>query len=222
MYRFKDWQNHWQNLDVPWAGDTSNDKLFEFIDGVEDEFRTLEKSAFIPLAGDTPAVRRLYEYGFSVTAVEFVPEAVREMRVKQFPELSFSEENVRNGKKFSAERVSLYLENIFEFETNTRFSLIFDRAAYVALGESERARYAEILLRNLAPKGFLVIRTAELIGGEWDGPPFSIKADEVRKAFQSLSLVKEEAESITPNQERYLEAGVKDFRYSTFLFRKNS
>lgn len=214
MYKFDDWQNHWKRQDLPWTGEHANDALLEFLPRVEAAIK--EKSALLPLAGDSPAVRWVYERGFSVAAVEYVPEAAHAL-MKTFPEVKFQETELAHGKKFTAPKIEIFQQDIFEF-TSSSFSFIYDRGAYVALPQETRDRYALVIKDNLAPGGFLLLRTAEIIGGEWKGPPHSIPDSEIERNFSELELVEKKSERIVPTQERYVTANVKEFHYSTFLF----
>jgi thiopurine S-methyltransferase len=220
MYHFDDWQRHWLHDDTPWTGQTVNDFAAEYLPRLKQKYALpSDANVLIPLAGNSSAVRFYYEQGFAVSAVEYVPAAVEQLR-KTFPELTFETQELSTGRMFSAPRLRIYQQDFFAFAEPQRYDLVFDRGAFVAIQPKERPRYAEILVQSMKPGALLLIRTAEFLDGIWRGPPYSVTEDQLSISFAELDLVEKEKHEVAPTQERYLEAGVRLIRHWIALFRK--
>ncbi len=217
MVKHSFWQAKWQQNETMWRGDRVNDALAAFLPVLQAEFG-IHPSAevLVPLCGDSPAVRMLYDAGYSVTGVEYVPEAMEALIDGSFPELSF----VAKGSTRFAPRLELVMGDFFTFSAPERFSFIYDRAGYVALSVNDRRRYAEVISTSLRRGGIFLSRTAELNGGPLEGPPFSVTFAEVQSAYPHLQLLSHSFEEGTPTQERYIEAGITTIRHLTCVMKK--
>jgi len=221
MYRFQDWQKHWREGDLPWTGEHVNDVLIDVLPRLFARHSLKEGgTAFVPLSGDSPAVPLLFHENFSVTAVEYVPEAVERLKAVGFPNVKFEKRELQGVVEYSTPRIRILQQDIFSFREKDRFDFIYDRGAYVALSSQERPAYARIIVDSLAPKGILLTRTAELIGGSWQGPPYSITMEELEEAMAPLELLEHSFETVAATQDRLLDAGVTEIRHLTCIFRK--
>ncbi len=223
MYRFNDWQRHWREGDLPWTGEHANDVLVEMLPRLFARHGLKEgSSALVPLAGDSPAVPLLFHEKFLVTAIEYVPEAVERLKAVGFPNIKFERRELDKVVEFATPRIRILQQDIFTFSEKERFNFVYDRGAYVALSSEDRPRYAQIIAESIAPGGLLLTRTAELLGGEWKGPPYSITQDEMNSAFSSFELLEQSQETSLPTAERFSTAGVTEIRHLTCIFRKGA
>ena len=221
MYRFHDWQKHWREGDLPWTGEHVNDVLIDVLPRLFARHSLKEGgTAFVPLCGDSPAVPLLFHESFSVTAVEYVPEAVERLKTVGFPNVKFETIERPGVIEYSTPRIRILQQDIFTFHEKDRFDFVYDRGAYVALSKDERAKYARIIVESLAPKGLLLTRTAEIIGGEWKGPPHSITLEELSEAMAPLEMLEHSFETASATQDRLVEAGVTEVRHLTCIFRR--
>lgn len=211
------WQAKWKHNETMWRGERVNDVLAAFLPILQTEFGIHPPAeALVPLCGDSPAVRMLYDAGYSVTGVEYVPQAMEVLINDSFPELTF----VTKGSTHSAPRLELVMDDFFTFKKPEQFSFVYDRAGYVALSTNDRRRYAEILTTSLRPGGIFLSRTAELIGAPWEGPPFSVTFEEVQGAHPHLRLLSHAFEEVKPTQQRYIDAGITTIRHLTCVMTK--
>lgn len=211
------WQAKWQHNETLWRGEHVNDVLTAFLPALQAEFGIHPPAeVLVPLCGDSPAVRMLYDAGYSVTGVEYVPQAMEALTNSSFPELTF----IAKDSTRSAPRLELVMGDFFTFTAPERFSFVYDRAGYVALSANDRRRYAEVITTSLRPGGILLSRTAELIGAPLEGPPFSVTFAEVQGAHPQLRLLSHAFEEVKPTQERYIEAGITTIRHLTCVMEK--
>lgn len=147
---------------------------------------TAGECVFVPLAGKSLDMAWFASQGLSVLGSELSPLAV-----EQFFEGAASS---RVGNEVSAGAVTLIEGDVFGIPASrlASCSLVYDRAALIALPPEMRTRYvAEVYGRlPLGCRGMLV--TLEYPLAEKSGPPFAVLEDEVRALFSpawSVSLL---------------------------------
>ncbi|MFN8392904.1 MAG: hypothetical protein U0136_21605 [Bdellovibrionota bacterium] len=209
------WQAKWQQNETQWRGERVNDVLRDALPKLQSEFGISPgTNALVPLCGDSPAVRLLYDAGYSVTGIEYVPEAMEALVFGSFSDVELS----KAGNIRRANRIELIEGDFFNFSAVNKFSLVYDRAGFVAIPERQRSAYGRIITDALTPGGVVLSRTAEFLGTEWKGaPPFSVTLEDVRAAFPHLEVLSYEYEDAVPTQPRYVEAGVAKIRHLTIL-----
>jgi len=212
------WQEKWQNNETMWKGEHVNDVLADFLPTLQEKFGILSPSeVLVPLCGDSPAVRMLYDAGYLVTGVDCVPEAIEALIQNSFSEKEF----IVQDAVYTAPGLEFVRGDFFDLNKPERFSFIYDRAGYVALALDDRRRYAKTVTKSLRRGGVFLTRTAELVGTSWnDGPPFSVTFEEVKNAYPDLELVSHEFEDVVPTQSRFLDAGVTTIRHLTCVMQK--
>jgi thiopurine S-methyltransferase len=140
---------------------------------------------FVPLCGKTLDIAWLRSRGHSVAGVELSELAVEQL----FAESGLSPRKSKAGKLdlYSAPGLDIFAGDIFDLspEALGTVDAVYDRAAYVALPEETRERYARhsIALSDAAPH-FLI--TFEYDQRLLEGPPFSIPDAEVARAYEPL------------------------------------
>ena len=218
MCSLENWEERWQQKDTPWVGDRVNDsfysaypRLLQLLQLPPDQI-----SAFVPLAGNSPAVRFLYDKGHAVTAVEYVAEALNSLRTEQFSGIDLKIQDLQSpaakkiGKAYSAGRLSLREQDIFDFPANKQFDLIYDRGALVAFPPEDQPRYARRISDSLSPRGVIFVRCSEFADASaYNGPPFSVGTERIKLLFPDLVIVEESSETIQTTQPRHLDAGIK-------------
>jgi thiopurine S-methyltransferase len=219
----KDWQEKWLTEDTPWIGDPPNKPLYDRYQKLLELGLSPHDPVFVPLCGNSPAVRFLYDRGHHVTAVEFVPEAMGRLQQEQFPTTNFVPHKMPDKEltSFTAERLNLVLGDFFMFNPDRQYSLIYDRGALVALSPDRWKEYAPKILSFLKPNGFYLLRAAEFDQSNFIAPPFSLPDTEAKALFSDLELIEVEEQINTEPPERFKVAGVSQIRYITYLFRLN-
>ena len=217
MCSLENWQTRWQQKDTPWVGDKVNDTFYSAYPRLLQllQLPPEEISAFVPLAGNSPAVRFLYDKGHPVTAVEYVPEALGTLRAEQFPGINFDIQELKSsaaaiiGKEYSAQRLSLLEQDIFLFRAEMQFDLIYDRGALVAFPPEEHPRYAKLISDSLSSRGAIFIRCSNFADSpSYNGPPYPVGTDRIKSLFPELVVVEECSETKQTTQPHHLDAGI--------------
>ena len=205
------WRSAWRAQQTPWVNPKSD--LF-----LRAELRRLKPwrsgSVLIPLAGNSPAVRLLYDLGMNVTAVEYVPEAVRALLHEQFPGIRIQRQKTRDATVFFGRRLSVRQGDFFKLPPELCFDLVYDRAAIVAIPPRRRRPYANILTRATRPGGALFAVGYEFIGGRRRGPPYSLSRAELLTLFPKphWRLLTGRSKTYRSVEPRFAEKGVRQMR----------
>jgi methyl halide transferase len=119
-------------------------------------------------AGKGHDARLFARHGFTVTAVDFAPEAVQIMRQLADP----------------AAPVEVLEADIFHLppELDGRYDYILDYTSFCAIDPGRREEYAAVVTR-LLKRGGLLIMLAFPIGKRPGGPPFVVQPDAVIDLF---------------------------------------
>lgn len=150
-----------------------------------------EARVFVPLCGKTLDIAWLLSKGYRVVGVELIEIAVEQL----FAELGVEPEISTMGgvTHYHEKNIDLFVGSIFDISRPRLGAVeaIYDRAAFVALPEAMRQRYAAHVMEmtNLAPQ---LLITYEYDQRLLDGPPFSISTAEVHQRYGShydLSLL---------------------------------
>ncbi|HLW92018.1 MAG TPA: thiopurine S-methyltransferase [Roseiarcus sp.] len=175
------WRRKWQRNEIAFHEGKANRLLVANF-----KFLSLPKGArvFLPLCGKTRDIHWLLSSGYRVVGAE-----LSEMAIGQL----FEELGVRptiSGDKrigrYGAEGIDILVGDIFNVSRDDlgRVDAVYDRAALVALPETDRGRYAAHLMEiaDRAPQ--------LLISYEYDqrllaGPPFSVTYEEVARRYQA-------------------------------------
>ena len=138
---------------------------------------------FVPLAGKSLDMAWFAAQGYRVLAVELSQVAVDQFIEEHqlAPEVSES----RYGTHYVAGSVEIIRGDVFalDVEALADCSVVFDRAALIALPPELRQRYARELYALLPPgcRGLLI--TLEYPEHEKQGPPFSVTEAEVHELY---------------------------------------
>lgn len=139
---------------------------------------------FLPLCGKTKDIAWLLSQGFRVVGAELSEVAITEL----FDEIGITPtiERHANFSHFSAERLDIYVGDIFTLSTLVLGAVdaIYDRAAMVALPSEMRARYAAHL-RKITHDAKQLLVCFEYDQSQLAGPPFAVSEDEVRAHYSA-------------------------------------
>lgn len=135
---------------------------------------------FVPLCGKTLDIGWLLSRGYRVAGAELSKIAVEEL----FAELGLTPKisKLKTGgvTKYSAKNIDIFNGDIFGVTRKTlgRIDAIYDRAAFVALPENLRKRYAAHL-RQITNKARQLVVSYDYDQSAMPGPPFSISNIEI-------------------------------------------
>lgn len=230
MYTEDDWNECWATGHTPWRGEQADAALMRLYRANQSAILPTEshspeapplRRALVPLCGDSPAVRFLYDAGFSVTGVEFVTEALHALILAQFRDLISDGGTAAFSLPFITDRLELLNRDIFSLPATPSFDLVYDRAALIALPREMRARYASLITDLIHPGGHLLLEATTMTGRGEKGPPFSVERDELDDLYRQFSLIiREETDPVAPPP-NLAERGVSAVVHRRFLFRRS-
>ncbi|PID45696.1 MAG: thiopurine S-methyltransferase [Proteobacteria bacterium] len=173
------WHKKWENSQLGFHESDTNPLLLR-------HFQRLNLDAgariYLPLCGKTRDIAWLLEKGYQVVGVELSEVAVKQL----FEELGAVPEVSSLGQlmHYHAESIDIYVGDIFDITADVLGSVdaIYDRAALVALPPEMRVEYTQHLRETTAhAKQLLICLQYDQL--QMSGPPFSVRADEVRQHY---------------------------------------
>lgn len=234
MYTEDDWHECWATGHTPWRGESVDAGLLRIYQANAEVLGHVgspvvphapktspRRSALVPLCGDSPVVRFLYDAGFSVTGVEFVDDALRALLASSFPELIPHVGAEKLSLPFVTDRLALINDDIFTLPAIPSFDLVYDRAALIALAPEVRTRYAALITTVINPGGHLLLETTTMTGRGEKGPPFSVERAEINRLYSGFLVIAEESTEPTPPSPNLAERGVSDIVHHRLLLRRN-
>lgn len=140
---------------------------------------------FVPLAGKSLDIAWLAAQGYRVLAVELSPLAVEQFFAGQG--LTPRVHDSRYGRHYRAGDIEMICGDAFALDAAALAdcAAVYDRAALIALPPAMRQRYVAELYARLPAGCRALLITLEYPQHEKDGPPFSVREDEVRALYGS-------------------------------------
>jgi len=143
----------------------------------------------VPGAGRGHDAREFARHGFQVTAIDFAPHAIREMKRLSDPNAPIE---ILQHDLFALPR-----------ELDGSFDYLLEYTCFCAIDPKRRTEYADLVTRLLKPGG-TYIDMAFPLDGRAGGPPFSTSENEVlslftERGFKLLTREKPE-DSIKPRR----------------------
>lgn len=166
-------------------------------------------TVFVPLAGKSLDMVWFASQGYRVLGVELSPLAIKQFISEHgvVPEVRES----RYGTHYLAGSVEVIQGDVFALDSAALedCSVVFDRAALVALPPELRRRYVDEVY-SLLPQGCRgLLITLEYPEGEKQGPPFSVSEAEVHELYERDWHVEVlERRDILAQQPSFIEEGV--------------
>ncbi|AKF05825.1 hypothetical protein [Sandaracinus amylolyticus] len=179
------WRTRWAEGRIGWHQGAPSPHLVSHARVLEGAGRVL-----VPLCGKSVDLAWIAARpgGPSVVGVELVEEAARAF----FEEQSIPVHRTHDGPfvRYEGSTIEIVVGDIFEITTAEigRFEACFDRAAMVAMPPSMRGAYVA-QLRSLLEPGARVLLVA-LEHDAPDGPPFSLREDEVRALYAGAKVTR--------------------------------
>lgn len=205
------WLEKWQKGEIGFHLGKVNpllEKYWALVDHVQGH-------VFVPLCGKSRDMAWLAQLGRNVVGVELSPLAVDAF----FVEAGWQAEIVRQGAlaRHAAHQgqVIVWQGDFFELTSAhvAGCSLVYDRAALIALPARLRQRYVEHL-RDLLPTGTqILLVTLEYPQTEMRGPPFSVEEPEVHALYGGWAQIERVvARDVLKENERFRQRGVSDLK----------
>src|SRR5512140_2981139 len=144
----------------------------------------------VPCAGRGHDAREFARHGFDVTAVDFSPTAIQEMKNLADPQAP----------------IQTLEADMFELPQamDGSFDYVLQYTCFCAIDPKRREDYAELVARLLKPDG-VYIDLAFPLDGRAGGPPFAVSVDEIERLFEprGFRLISREKlpDSVSPRRQ---------------------
>ncbi len=208
------WLDRWQENRIGFHEPSVNQHLKRYLPQFE---LPTGASVFVPLCGKAQDIAWLAQQGYQVIGIEFSQLAVE----------AFFEEQMLACEKHDSDRfviyksgnISLLLGDFFDLRYSDLgdCNFVYDRAALIALEQSDRPRYYEHMLSIVPATVSMLLITFVYDQTEMAGPPFAVPTDEVRQHYaDSFSIDLLESNDIIDERPRWRNAGLTALSESVF------
>lgn len=164
----------------------------------------------VPLCGKSVDLSWLAKRGHEVVGVEIAPRAAEEFYETLGQSASVADQGA--FQSWTTKGIEFLVGDMFDLDPGVvgRFDAIWDRAALIALSPDDRVRYVRLLLDLLEPGGRMLLCTLWYDESKMEGPPFSVRGDEVRRHYENvLPLEKLEEKDVTDGNPRFRKSGLR-------------
>ncbi|XP_071503552.1 probable thiopurine S-methyltransferase [Diadema antillarum] len=185
MAGLQQWADKWAAGKTTFHRLQVNEALLEFQDKL---LVKIPSRVFVPLCGKTVDMKWLADEGHEVVGLEGVEQAIKEFFDEQ--KLSCKESEVpglEGGKLYQTEdgKIKLFQCNLFDFSKDVcgQFDAIWDRASLVAVDDSDRQKYTDVVSSLLVPHGRILQEVYLYNPTEMTGNPHSVPPEEIEKLY---------------------------------------
>lgn len=172
---------------------------------------------FLPLCGKALDIAWLAAQGYEVIGIELSSLAIE----------AFFEENQLDYERVDSDRFGVYRSgnicllqgDFFDLSSDDlgACSLVYDRAALIAMAAHLRPRYCEHMLSIIPASSNMLLITLEYDQTAMQGPPFAVLTEEVKQYYSevfSINLL--ESNDILDERSRWRDAGLNALSESVF------
>ncbi|MDP9083223.1 MAG: thiopurine S-methyltransferase [Pseudomonadota bacterium] len=151
----------------------------------------VEGSVFVPLCGKTLDLLWLSDRGHPVTGVELSPIAVEAFCMEHG--IPARRRKLEFFDLYQATKLRLYCGDFFALTPPllTPLAAVYDRAALISWAPELRAAYVAHLTSLTHVGTRMLLITLEYPPGQMTGPPFCVRADEVRRLYERHFAIEE-------------------------------
>ena len=208
------WLDRWQDNRIGFHESSVNPYLQKHLPG----FSLAEGSRiFLPLCGKALDIGWLAQQGYQVIGIELSRIAIEAF----FDENKLDYERVDCDRfgRYRSGNITLLQGDFFDLRKDDlgACGLVYDRAALIAMTESQRPRYCEHMLCIVPDVSNMLLITLEYDQSEMSGPPFAVLADEVERYYSgAFSITLLESNDVLDERPRWREAGMTALGESVF------
>ena len=180
-----------------------------------------DAEVFVPLCGKSLDMLWLRAQGHRVLGVEISPIAVRDF----FRENDLAPKFSRQGpfERWQVDGLVILCGNFFDlkqYDLKT-CSGVFDRASLIALPQDMRNDYADHIGRIIPAAAQTLLVTMEYPQEEMQGPPFSVREDEVQGLYgQTCRISRLYSLEILEENPRFREKGLTSLTEKVYLLER--
>ena len=212
------WLERWQKGEIGFHQPQFNSYLTQYWP----ELASAEgERVFVPLCGKSLDMLWLRQQGHDVVGIELSDQAVEAFW--QENALDCCRETTGPFAAFRGEGITLLVGDYFQLTPGhlAGVTLVFDRAALIALPPEMRSSYVEQMAQLLPSGGQVLLVTMEYPQEEMAGPPFSVPEDEVRSLYSPHFEVNQLASTSTLDENpRFRQRGLTALQERVWLLRR--
>lgn len=180
------WIKSWTDGRTAFNQQQYHDKLMQFFPQLNPQSG---QSVLVPLCGKTIDMVWLAGLGLHVHGVELFSGAVEDFfSENKLQPVEKSQEH--NFVKYFFQNILISCGDFFKLKKDNGYDFIYDRAALVALPASMRKNYAQVIKQSLKRGGKYLLIIYEYDQSKMDGPPFSIRDDEIQSLYADQFSIK--------------------------------
>ncbi len=222
------WHEHWQEQRIGFHLDEVNPYLSKYWHklGVPEQ-----SQVFVPLCGKSKDLRYFHQQGMRVIGNELSTLAVQDFYTEQQLNASktiiSSEKNSSDGSGlclWTSSEVDIIRGDFFALKKEylSDISVVYDRAALVALPCEMREKYVKKLLTLIPENVRMLLLTLDYDENEKQGPPFSVTEEEVHHLYgNDFDIELLEVAEISPENRSPRSQNMSYFNESVFLITRN-
>ncbi len=164
---------------------------------------------FMPLCGKAHDIRWIAEQGYEVIGIDISAIAIEAF----FDENELEYERVDSARFgiYKSGNISLLQGDFFDLGQDDlgACSLVYDRAALIAMERPDRPRYYDHMLSVLPRETSMLLITLDYDQDEMTGPPFAVPTAEVHEHYAtSFRILQLESGSIIDERPRWRKVGL--------------
>lgn len=148
---------------------------------------------FVPLCGKSWDMKWLADQGHRVIGVEMVQTAIEEFFQEQKMTFTSTPLPAVEGTLFQSKdkRVQIYCCDFFNIspEVVGQVDAIWDQSSMVAITESDRVRYAELLQSLMSPGCRYLLSAIQYDETKFPGPPHHLSDEAIQQLFGARNTV---------------------------------
>lgn len=185
-----------------------------------------ESVVLIPLCGKSVDIAWFARYAGKVIGVEISEKAILEFFEEQ--NLHATTGSFGRFTIFRAQNIEIWCGDFLKLPVHKMpdISLIYDKAALVALPPHMREKYARKLITIAAAQTKLLLQSFDYKQAEMPGPPFSVQLNEIEQLFGNFFSIAhlEKKDRLLNNYQKFVKRGLKSYliEYLLLLSVKNS
>ncbi len=216
----KDWLDRWHKNQIGFHEGEVNTYLKQYIGSFN---LNPGDRIFMPLCGKAHDIAWLARQGFEVIGIELSSVAIEaffaefKMQYQQFESEQFVLRRSGNIMLLEGDYFDLQAQDL------EGCKLIFDRAALIAIDETNRGRYSQHM-RSITPLADeMLLVTLDYDQLVMAGPPFSVTEDEVFQHFQDdYEICLLERHEVVDEQPRWREKGLNSLLESVYRLKRRA
>lgn len=212
------WHGRWQRGETGWHRDAVMPLLLKHWPALQPQ---AGEQVLVPLCGKTVDMPWLAAQGQRVLGVELSSIGIAAFFAEQ--DMVAEAESTPHGPLHRAGAIAILQADalVLDAAALSECTLVYDRAALIALPSDLRRQYVETVYRHLPPGCRALLITLEYPQDQRAGPPFSVEHDEVGDLFEPRWQVELlERRDILAQQPGFVAAGVIALHTAVYRLRK--